>query len=92
MIYAIFACILINPGANTGNCQAVPGWAFRTAATCQSEMLRLYGPGVYVSGELIPDSSRSRKSRGANREPVSAENWSGLWYECEGKPTWTEAR
>lgn len=89
MIYMIFACILVNPSTGEGNCKPIPFGEFSTAAQCHMELLKLFGPGLYVKGELIPDATRTK---GSSRQPLSANNWNGEWYECDGKPTWSEAQ
>lgn len=88
MIFAIFACVVINLQTGAGNCEPAPGPIFTSAADCKAELLKSWGPGLYAKGELIPDVSRKRDASGALM-PLSYENWSGLWYQCMGKPDWS---
>lgn len=88
MIYLIFACTLLHAGSHQGDCQAIPWGPYSTARACQADMRRDFH-GLYLKGRLYTYTAAGPIKGIA---PQDDRNWTGDWYECMRKPTWTPAQ
>ena len=81
MIYAIFMCTAVT--GHLAQCSIAAPRYYQSAAQCEHDMIYQYGRPP--AGSTVRFDDHRIYWRDSNSRNV-------VWYQCEGKPTWSRVR